>query len=214
MIGELIPAEASFQTVLTAIGSILFAEIENQYILSGNDPRYTAEVYTENHNAFEQFLLNPTSSIPGVINIHIDNMNYPKDRGSVVRSQTNEVIYNIDCYGSGVAKSTVGGHTPSSVMAANNVNNLIRLVKNILMASEYVNLGLQGLVLDRWVSSATRYQPIIDEKPCQHILAARLSLTVTMRETTPQPVPLVLSGWDLSINRADDGLIYALMSSD
>ena len=128
---------------------------------------------------------------------------------NIVERQATEAIFNIDCYG--VANSSdngAGGHNPGDQEAAFTVQRVLRLVRNILMASEYTYLGLRGLVWQRWPQNVTTFQPQQDRGNVRPVIAARIGFKVKFSEFSPQFSGDVLELLSVTVNRAEDGEIF------
>jgi hypothetical protein len=136
-------------------------------------------------------------------------------QGNVVERQRASITFNIDCYGYGLSEDVpAGGHIAGDQAAAINCMRAVRLVRNILMASEYTYLTHQGLVGRRWINSITSFQPPIDAKNLQQVVAARISFEVLCNEFSPQyegpPLELV----SVQVQRAGDGAVLLTAQFD
>ena len=215
MISELIDKQDTFEIVRDRIATILVTEVANQQILAtaaGKDPnQWKLRVFTERANPWEQFQGGEdgvaVDSTP-LINVWYDNSNFDPGASNVVGRQKTEAIFNVDCYGYGrSANGVAGGYKAGDEEAAFEVQRALRLVRNILMAAEYTYLGLRGLVWQRSPQSVTIYQPQIDSRTVQQIVAARLSFRVTFNEFSPQVPPVTLETINTTVLRTEDGEI-------
>jgi hypothetical protein len=117
-------------------------------------------------------------------------------------------IFNIDCYGFGVSTGTAEGHTPGDQSAAFNAQRALRLVRNILMASEYTHLNMKGTVWGRWPQSVNSFQPQIDAQYVQKIMGVRLALKVDFNEVSPQYDESNTLGYlAIDVTRTEDGFL-------
>jgi hypothetical protein len=219
MIPVLINDNDNFQIVRDKIAVILVTEIANQQALAtlaGKDPlNFYARVYTERSRAFEEFLNVPVADNSALINVSFDSTNFDRSVGSVVSRQRSSAIYNIDCYGYASAEDELGsGHAPGDMLSNFKVQQAIRLVRNILMASEYVTLGMTGVVSTRWINTVNVFQPIIDNNPIQNVIGARVSFSVEFNEFAPQAQPVTLNDIFVGVRRALDGQILIEASYD
>lgn len=211
MITTLIDKLDNFEVVLDQIVSILLLEVSNQQTLAiaaSKDPDlWKLRVFKERYNPFEQFLNDQTDTSP-IVNVWFDNETFNQRLGNVVERQQADGIYNIDCYSIGISEDVpAGGHNPGDLESAFNVHRAIRLVRNILMSSIYVNLLLKGIVALRWPQSITIFQPELNGNPIQNILAGRISFNVTYNEFSPQFEPETLELLSATIKRVEDGQI-------
>jgi len=215
VISELIDKQDTFEIVRDRIATILVTEVANQQILAtaaGKDPnQWKLRVFTERANPWEQFQGGEdgvaTDGTP-LVNVWYDNSNFDPGASNVVGRQKTEAIFNVDCYGYGRSANVVaGGYKAGDEEAAFEVQRALRLVRNILMAAEYTYLGLRGLVWQRSPQSVTIYQPQIDSRTVQQIVAARLSFRVTFNEFSPQVPPVTLETINTTVLRTEDGEI-------
>lgn len=218
MIQTLIDKRDTFETVRDQIAGILVSEINNQMTLAtaaGKDPNlWKLRVYTERANPWETWLNAQDDESP-IVNIWYDNSSFDPAASNVSERQKTDGIFNIDCYGFGKSKNEVaGGHNAGDEGAAIAVQRAFRLVRNILMASEYTYLGLRGTVWGRWPQSATVFQPQIDGRQFQNIVGARFALKATFNEFAPQYAGMNLEYVAIDIYRAGDGQVSLEMGGD
>ncbi len=201
----------TFELVRDQISLILVSEVASQMALAttaGEDPDlWKMRVFVERINPWEQFLNDQADKSP-LINISYDTSTFDPSAGNVINKQQTDGIFNIDCYGFGISQDVPGGgHIAGDKDAAFAVQRSLRLVRNILMAAEYVHLGLRGTVGQRWFQSISVFQPQLDERPVQKIVGARMTLRVIFNEFSPQFVPETLELVSIDIKRTEDGEI-------
>ena len=123
--------------------------------------------------------------------------------------QKSNSIFNIDCYGYGVASDNIsGGHNVGDAKASLEVQKAIRLVRNILMADIYTYLGLtRGVAWDRFIESITVFQPQLNNQSIQHLVGARIAFSVSFNEFSPQLTPETLESLVVGVKRAEDGSV-------
>lgn len=215
MIAGLIDKKDNFEIIRDQIAAILAAETANQQALAvtaGKDPDlWKLRIFSERSNPWEQFQGREdgeeTDGSP-IVNVWYDNSSFDPGASTVVERQKTEAYFNIDCYGYGISEDIPGGgHKAGDAEAAFEVQRALRLARNILMAAEYTYLGLRGLVWQRWLQSATIYQPQIDSRTVQQIVASRLSFKVTFNELSPQAEPEALEIISADVLRTEDGQI-------
>ena len=211
MIQFLIDKEDTFEQVRDQIAAILAIEVNNQMTKAteaGKNPQdWNLRVYAERSNPWEQYRNQDGEQSP-IVNVWFDSSTFDGGSGSTVCQQTSETIYNIDIYGYGYSSQTDDGHSPGDKMAALECQRGIRLVRNIIMASENTYLQLRGLVGQRWPLSITSFQPQQSENTVEKICAARIQLRVKFNEFSPQYVGEPLEFLSTTVKRAEDGLIY------
>ena len=141
-----------------------------------------------------------------IVNIWFENTSYDKATSSIVERQKSDATYNIDCYGFGLNRDGQdGGHISGDEDSAREVQRAARLVRNILMSSEYTYLGMRGVVWQRWPQSITQFQPQLDDRSSQNVTGIRIAFNVMFNEFSPQFEPAELCELALDINRADNG---------
>ena len=213
MITELINKQDSFEIVRDQIAAILTLESAEQMSLAtaaGEDPAdWKLRVYKERSAPWEAYLNAPTDVSP-IVNVWFDASSFPGQTGNTVARQKAEGVFNIDCYGYGIAADDGGtGHLAGDEAAALEVQRAIKLVRNILMASEYTYLGLQGLVWQRWFTNISQFQPQQGTDAVQQIVGARLVFRVAFNELSPQYEATELCYLSTQIFRASDGQLLA-----
>lgn len=216
MITTLIDKQDNFEVVRDQIAQILANEVAGQKILAvaaGKDPDdFDLKIFTERSNPWEQFLNDPppgTGRSP-IINVWFDSETFPEGVGGTVERQRADGLFNIDCYGFAVSADVeAGGHAPGDKAAAIEAQRAFRLVRNILMAATYTYLDLRGVVAQRWPQSVEVFQPEINSRSVQQIVAARLVLRVTYNEFAPQVEPVTLEFVSVDVKRAEDGSVIA-----
>ena len=208
----LIDKQDSFEIVRDKIALILATEIANQQALAEDAGEIPADwklrIFTERTDPWENFA-NGDDKSP-VVNIWYDSSRFPKDASDTVFRQKSETIYNIDCYGYGIATENIeGGQNTGDKAAALEVQKAIRLVRNILMSAENAYLGLRGSIWKRWPQSINIFQPQIDNRAAGNVIGARIAFSVEFNEFSPQ-----ISGEDLEfisidIKRSETGEVLA-----
>ena len=208
----LIDKQDNFEILRDQIAAILVTEITNQMALAtaaAEDPLdWKLRVYTERSNTWEQWLNDQTDTSP-IVNVWFDNSNFDPSASNATERQKTTGIFNIDCYGLGISSDNIaGGHNPGDKEAAFEVHRAIRLVRNILIASQNTYLQIRGLVWSRWPQSITAFQPQIDGVEMQQVSGARLPLEVVFNEFAPQDDESnTLEFVSIDVKRTEDGEI-------
>lgn len=207
----LIDKQDNFEIIRDQIAAILLAEVANQMQLATNaakDPEdWNLKIFTERSNPWELYLNQDIIKTP-IVNIWYDNSNFSQKSSNTSERQNSISIFNIDCYGCGVAADNPGGgHFAGDEEAALTVQRAIRLVRNILMASENTYLQLRGLVWQRWPQSITIFQPQIDSRTVQQVVGGRIALEVSFNEFSPQFQAETLEFVAIDVRRTEDGEI-------
>ncbi len=201
-ISALITTRDSAEIVRDQIAAILAAETTSQQALAttaSEDPRLWAfRVFINRAMPWSEFVDpgdNDELDQTPLVNVAFDSETFDKGAGNTVEWQQGDATFHIDCYAYGVSADVPdGGHTAGDQSAAGNVHRVARLVRKILMASEYEDLVLPAVVGRRWIASVSVFQPTVDDVPVQNVLAARITFEVLLGELTPQyeGVPLEL----------------------
>jgi len=222
LITELIDRPDTFERVRDQIAAILLVESQAQQALAalaGKDPKpWKLRVFMERANPWDVFQDPPDASAPAeqldfdyspLVNVAFDNDSFDKSKGNVVSQQRADGVFNLDIYGYGAsADDGALGHIAGDQVAALEAARGVRLVRSILLAGAYVNLGMRGVVADRWVGARTSFRPVSDSKPAQHVEAMRLQLQVSYNEFAPQVTGPLLLTVGTSITRADTGEVF------
>lgn len=215
MIEKLIDKLDSFEIIRDEIAAILKVNISRQKDLAieaGKDPTlWDFNVYSERSNPWEEFQDPEQISEPPIVNVWFDSMEVQEARSDTVERQMYSGIFNIDCYCYGVSAETSDGHTTADEDSAKKVHNVIRLVRNILMAGEYTYLGLprgsKQFVWGRMVQTVNVFQPAADDATIQNIIGARIVFRVNFNELSPQVEPQTLEILSAQVVRAETGEI-------
>ncbi len=219
LITTLIDRPDSFEVVRDQIAAILLVEQQAQQALAiaaGKDPElWKLRVFTERSNPWSEW---PDAEDPSeavnfdtspIVNVSFDNDTFDKSRGNPVSQQQADGVFNVDVYGYGVSADDGGsGHIPGDAAAALEAARGARLVRSILLAAPYINLGLRGLVGNRWVGSRTSIQPSRGDRPVQHVMAQRIALQVSYLEFAPQWEGVPLELVSIAFKRAETGEIF------
>lgn len=190
-IEKLIENRDIYEIIRDKIALILIEERDKQIALATtalkNPDDWDYDVYIERTNA-----LDITEDENGIIlqkarvNIVFDGFTLANGSNSA-SSQQLSAKFNIDVYGHTQAtwnettKSAVHSDTASSFSC----HRVSRLVRKILMYSGYQYLSLEGVVLNRMITSSQIFVPAASENTAnQNIVAQRLILEVLYNEKT------------------------------
>jgi hypothetical protein len=190
------------------IAGILKVELANQAVLTGNpQPR----VFLERSNPWGMFLEGRATE-PPLINVWFDTLTYDGAASNIVERQKAEATYNIDCYGYGISAEDSAGHLPGDQTASLECQRTLRLVRRILMSAHYTYLALRGLVWKRWPQNVSVFQPQVDNRAVQNVVAGRFALSVQFNELSPQITGGPLETLSVEVYRALTGEL--LMRAD
>lgn len=209
-ITQLIDKQDVFEMVRDKIAVILATESAAQVQLATTagkpDPSLWAlRVYTERATPWDDYTDGDV-----IVNVWFDSTVVDESASNTVRNQTMRGMFNIDVIGFGVSKPKQGGgHMPGDELAALNAQRGLRLVRNIIMASNYTYLGMRGVVGQRMPQAINVFQPQLNSKPTDHAVGARLALSVRYEEFSPQFEPDTLRELGVTITRAEDGQVLA-----
>lgn len=210
-ITQLIDKRDNFEILRDEIAALLAVESAQQQLLASAAARDPADwelsVFVERAHPWAEFIDSPAVS-PPLVNVSYDNQNFDRGASNAVERQKSTAVYHLDCYGYGITASDGGaGHVPGDRQAAEEAQRAVRLVRNILMAGVYTYLGLRGTVWRRWVQSITMFNPPIEERTVQQVVAARIALEVDFNEFAPQVAGDELDLVSATVTRSDNGQI-------
>lgn len=211
---SLIDKQDSFEIVRDQIAGILLAELANQQALapgSGKDPLdYTLSVYLEQDAPIEKWLnAAPERTAPTVpaVSISLENSTRNDKKSSVpAGEQVYDCTYLLDVLARGVTTEQAGaGHVPADKAARLNCHAAVRLVRNILSATENRRLKLNDIVHAHVHFRTMEYgqAATFETQPNFSVWAGRCRFSVTMTELSPEyeGVPLEI----IRIAISDDG---------
>jgi hypothetical protein len=219
MIPFLIDKQDTVEVVRDQIGAILATEAESQKQLaetSGEDSaQWTFRTYIERSNPWAEFL-DATEPQPPLINVTLESCDYQMNRATIVGEFIGtEALFNIDCYGHGMGSDDPAepGHTAGDKMGCLEAVRAARFVRNVLMSAEYIYLGLRGTdkekwVHQRWIDTMTIFQPSLEGRELQQVVAARIALRVQFNEFAPQHAGMPLESVRATVKRRSTGEVY------
>jgi hypothetical protein len=192
------------------------------FLLATRDPAlWRLRVFLERSNPWSEFIDAPdgvlTDASP-IVNVSLDNVSYEMSGSNTVERQKATGIYHIDCYGYGCSVETFAGHDPGDELAATEAMRAARLCRSILMAGHYAYLGFprgsEQVVWRRWPQSITAFQPQVDSRPVQQVLAVRFALQVEFNEFSPQVQGQPLELISLTVRRKENSEVVLLRHRD
>ena len=190
--------ESNFEAIRDRIAIILKEEMDNQSLLHGSDPDYTANFYTERFS--------PVGKEEGNV-IVVDIEGGPLDN-QTPKSQSLEFIYNIDIYTNSKETSSNTGYYNSAVK----LHRLTGLVRHIIQSPYYDRLDFPDGIIERRSINKIQFARVNDEQDGSFSRMGRLTLTVRAYEQSNEITPLTTSGYDtiIKIEETDKGfkLIY------
>jgi hypothetical protein len=214
MINALIDKKDNFEIIRDRVAQILTNEVVSQKTLAtaaGKDPAlWNFKVYTERSNPFE-LIESISGGIGGdtdIINIWLES--FSVNGGDTFTQQTGETRIMIDCCSAKAAVNNPAGGitTEADERASRDSERIARLVRNILMHPEYVQLGMSGTVTKRWIDRIEKMQPDTDDKPAERMIATRITLVVSHIETVDQIAPETLEAV-MGLMRGSTGEVLA-----
>ena len=208
----LIDKQDNFEIIRDQIAGILALETVAQQALAtaaAKDPDdWKLRIFAERSNPWEE-LLNEQDDRSPIVNVWYDNSTFVPGSSNMSERQKADGILNIDCYGYGISSGDGVGHKPGDREAAFEAHHALRLVRNILMASEntYLQFPRGTIIWGRWPQSTTVFQPEIDGRTIQQIVGARLAFRVSFNEFSPQYQHETLDFVSVDVLRAENGEI-------
>lgn len=195
---SLIDKQDSFELVRDQIAGLLVAELANQQALAtaaAKDPLlWTMSVYVERDWPREQWLnAGPalTAATAPIVSIWVESSNRDDSKTTVPGArQAYDVTYLLDISARGVTSDEAGsGHRPADYDARANCHAAVRLVRNILSATENRKLQMPpGIVWAHPSFETIDFGPAeLDEtQPNISVWNARCRFRVTMNEFSPE----------------------------
>ena len=210
LIDALIDKQDNYEIIRDKVAQILANEVVNQKALAVGDSQDPAgwdfKIFTEKTNPFE--LIESVKGKAGgdaeLANVWLDSITFGGSGDTVERQQPDTII-QIDCVSSKNAEDNASGGitTQADARASLDAERIGRLVRNILMAATYKNLGLQSIVFSRWISRMQKMQPDRDDQPIENTMVFRVTLGVKHFEFSPQVTPGDLDEIIVDIKRGE-----------
>lgn len=218
VLDTLIDKQDNFEIIRDQIALILATESANQVALATlagkPDPdEWKFDVYIERSRPWEALFESADDAgelkdETPLVNVWFDNGTFPQNKGNTVNRQAFQVSYNVDCYAAAInVDNPAGGYDTSDELAALNLQRLIRLVRNILMANINTYLQLRKVVWQRWPGSITEFQPQQNIQNAQAVIAARFVLNVIFNEYSPQTTPESLETIFVEVSKDETGKV-------
>jgi hypothetical protein len=198
LIAGLIDKTDGFELVRDQVAAILAAEVASQKALAianapPKDPLlWDLRIFSERSEPWGEFVSAPTDPAlcTPLVNVSYHRSDFDEAASDLAERQKSHTILLVDVYGYGFAADvSAGGHKAADVQARAARDRGVRLVRNILMSANYVDLGLPGFVYGRWLvsSEAMIFQDDNDRTvPAQQIAASRMTFRVSHDEFSPQ----------------------------
>lgn len=215
LIETLIDKRDVIEIVRERIEAILFDESASQRakaLAAGKDPwLWALRIFSERANPWEEFADPPPQAsqrdLTPLVNVSWSKSDDDEKSSDVVERQRVHAVFHLDVYGAGVSSDSSEGHRPADLVAAEERDRALRLVRNIMMAGTYTYLGLRGTVMGRWRVSTEAFEPPIDERPKVRVRAARLALRVSFNEFSPQVQGVPLELIALTVKHSETGQV-------
>lgn len=209
MIQVLIDSLDNSEIVRDQIAAILALEKANQMVLASaaaKDPTlWDFDVFTERFHPWGAYVGDDGHLQKPIVNVTCTSSDISsKGSNSSGRYKTTTTYY-VDCYAPGVSSSTASADEE----AARNSQRIARIVRNILSASTYTYLGLEGLVWQRNITNIKSMPLEYDTNQVIPVMVTRITLDATFNEYSPQYQPGSLQYVAIEFTRASDGAIIA-----
>jgi hypothetical protein len=167
-------------------------------------------VYKERIEPWGQYLQSPelgSQDACPIVNVSFDQDTFDESQSDGIEIAVSNALFNVDVYGYGVASAAPGGgQVPADVKAGQERDRAARLVRSILMAGLYYELGLVGTVARRFIQSRNAITLTdADKQPIQQVRATRLVLGVKFDELSPQVELLTCSAILTRVHTEADG---------
>jgi len=207
-IQTLINKRDNVEVVRDQIGAILALEVQSQMALAAlaaeNPADWDLKVFLERVNPWGEFSESDTTP---VVNVFWEASTFDPSASNVVMRQKTSAIFNVDCYGYGVAAADGTGQIPGDELAAAEAMRTARLVRNILMSANYAYLDMRGVVWKRFVRGINGFQPQQGDLNGVQVMACRLLLEVEFSEFSPQYDGVELENVLIEFERSSDNQV-------
>ncbi len=200
------------ERIRDSVASILLAEVDNQKALAAAanlDPTpWDLRVFLERSDPWAEFESDPDAA--PIVNVTLSSIEWGP--GRTIEQQPGEATIHLDVLAGAASRETDEGHDPGDEAASLALHRAVRLVRQIIMASTHTYLGLRGTVGSRQISSVTFFAADGKNAPVQRVAAARLVLSVSYVDTSPQISGVAAEGVTAKFVRSETGQIYAVAS--
>ena len=219
-ITTLIDKRDNIEILRDEVAAILAVEIANQKILAaaaGKDPDdFAFDVFIERSSPWELLEDEDGKVIrqAPLVNVYLEGTNFDGTKMSSINQMAYNATIIIDCLSAKTHKIVGGVKKVSDELASRDVQRVVRLVRNILMSAVYLKLNMPTVLNDRYIQSIAMFQPTIGERPAQACVGARVTLSININEFVPQADMELLELVQGTIERGDDGLVYAHVTFD
>lgn len=216
----LIDKRDNIEILRDEVAAILAIEIANQKVLAvaaGKDPDdFDFDIYIERSSPWELIEDEDGKIIRQVplVNVYLEGTTFDGTKMSSINQMAYSGNIIIDCLSAKTHKIVGGIKKVSDELASKDVQRVARLVRNILMSAVYFKLNMPTVLNDRYVQSIAMFQPTIGERPAQACIGARVTLAVNINEFVPQADMELLELVQGTIERGDDGIVYANVTFD
>lgn len=195
IINKLIDKKDTFEIIRLKIASILKYELENQKKLAKeqgkDDNKYNIDIYVERINPWliysNEINGDEKGALP-LVNITFESDNLTQSGSMNIVRQKSQGTFYIDCYAF-KNKSFDENADEASSKEADRISTIIR---NILMYSGYLCLGLEGLVVRRYITKREKLTQNSDSNSSESVAVCRLTLIVDYAEYSFEEDPVVL----------------------
>lgn len=213
-ITTLIDKQDTFEIIRDKIAAILLTESAAQVALATaagkpNPNDWAIRVFTERSFPWDDYTGGEV-----IANVWFQTANVDPKASNTVQEQTMLGTFNIDVIGFANSKANGAGHISGDEAAARVAARGVRLVRNIIMAGPYTYLGLRGIVGQRMPQQVEAFQPQFNSNAFEQAVGFRLALEVRYSEFSPQYEPAILEELSVTLQRADDGHVYAVLEYD
>ena len=218
LITTLIDKQDNNEIIRDQIAAILAIEKENQKILAatdGQDPNlYDFVVTIERSNPW-LLLSENDGSIKGdlengLVNVYFESDNFNNPGSDTIKTQNVKGNFIIDCYGAKNTDENNGNIKNGDEYSSYEVDRITRLVRNIIMSSQYHYLGFNrgSIVQKRYIIRREKFLPSQAGETSENVIGERLTLSVDYTEFSPQYQPEIIETFITDCTRGSDGELY------
>jgi len=188
--------QRAYELIRDRIGEILADELPNQSILNGNDPNLNPKVFRE------RFIPPSDEELP-MVNVELAKGDY----GLITAiSQDGTYTYHIDVH----TKSKTSGSARGDYKSASLCQRLTGVIHAILSDAKYRTLGFDRPFIEHVSVSDIQFATPTNGKDASSIMMGRLTFTVRVPESVEAYTPVLIDGYDTSVemDETNEGYVY------
>jgi hypothetical protein len=155
-------------------------------VAASEDPEpYRFRVFIERSNPWDVFIDDDDDKAP-IVNVYYQTTFFDKASSNLVTKQTGISRFHVDIFAVATTEETQTGQALGDEHAAKKCQAVARLIRNILMHDDNVQLGLDSVVRYRWIENITSFLSADSNPGARQIRGVRIVVEVGHIETVSQ----------------------------